>query len=162
MDNLQFCILSNSISVIWEDDNERLCAVEPDLWLERFLPPWVLKPGTNRSAGQCLTYCATRAPLHFKKCIMLPFYIFHNFFNLYNMNRAKQIFGWINAPLRRITLSRKLFFPPFKQRCSTKFAFIGECLSMSMEKYSQLLISQSQNSFQTIISQKNSTTGISK
>ena len=41
MDDLQFYVLFNSISVIlgqWLDDNERLCAVEPHLWLERFLP----------------------------------------------------------------------------------------------------------------------------
>ena len=39
MDDLQFNVLFNSISVIsggWEDDNERLCAMEPRLQLKRF------------------------------------------------------------------------------------------------------------------------------
>ena len=39
MDNLQFYVLFNSISVIsgwWQVDNERLCAVEPCLRLRRF------------------------------------------------------------------------------------------------------------------------------
>ena len=39
----------------WEGDNDRLCTMEPHLWLERFLPPAGLKLGTARSAGQCLT-----------------------------------------------------------------------------------------------------------
>ena len=41
MDDLQFYILSNSISVIsgqWEVDNERLYAMELCLGLKRFLP----------------------------------------------------------------------------------------------------------------------------
>ena len=41
MDDLQFYVLFNSISIIsgqWEGDNERLCAMEPSLRLERFLP----------------------------------------------------------------------------------------------------------------------------
>ena len=47
MDDFQFYVLFNSISVIsgqWADDNERLCAMEPRLWsgkigLERGLNP---------------------------------------------------------------------------------------------------------------------------
>ena len=33
MDDLRFCVLFNSFSVIsgpWADNNERMCAVEPD------------------------------------------------------------------------------------------------------------------------------------
>ena len=48
MDDLQFNVLFNSISVIsggWEDDNERLCAMEAELELE-----------TARSVGQLLTH----------------------------------------------------------------------------------------------------------
>ena len=40
IDDLQFYVLFNSISVIsggWADDNERLCAMEPCLLLRRFL-----------------------------------------------------------------------------------------------------------------------------
>ena len=39
MDDLQFYVLFNSISVIsgrWADDNERLCAMEPRLRVRRF------------------------------------------------------------------------------------------------------------------------------
>ena len=39
MDDLQFYVLFNSISVIlrrWDVDNERLCAMELRLWLRRF------------------------------------------------------------------------------------------------------------------------------
>ena len=39
IDDSQFYVLFNSISVIlgwWSDDNERLCAIEPCLWLRRF------------------------------------------------------------------------------------------------------------------------------
>ena len=46
MDDLQFYVLFNSISVIsgqWVDDNERLCAMEPRLQLRRFR----LKQGLN-------------------------------------------------------------------------------------------------------------------
>ena len=38
MDDLRFYVLFNSFSVIseqWADDNERLCAMEPGLRLER-------------------------------------------------------------------------------------------------------------------------------
>ena len=39
MDDLRFYVLFNSNSVIsgrWAGDNERLCAIEPRLWLRRF------------------------------------------------------------------------------------------------------------------------------
>ena len=41
IDDLWFYVLLNSISVIsgrWEDDNERLCALEPHVWFEIFPP----------------------------------------------------------------------------------------------------------------------------
>ena len=41
MDDLRFYVLVNSISVIsgkWEDDNERLCAMEPRLRLNKSSP----------------------------------------------------------------------------------------------------------------------------
>ena len=59
MDDLRFCVLFNSISVIpgqWAGDNERLCAMAPCLWLEKFLLQARLKPRAARSAGQCSTY----------------------------------------------------------------------------------------------------------
>ena len=37
-----------------EQDNERLCATEPRLWLKRSQPQARLKPGTARSVGKCL------------------------------------------------------------------------------------------------------------
>ena len=43
MDDLQFYVLFNSISVIsgqWADDNERLCALEPCLQWRRFCHEW--------------------------------------------------------------------------------------------------------------------------
>ena len=52
---LEIYILFNNISVIsgqLEDNNERLCATETSLQLERFLPLVGLKPRTTRSAGQ--------------------------------------------------------------------------------------------------------------
>ena len=39
IEDLQFYVLFSSISVTsghWADDNERLCAMEPCLWLRRF------------------------------------------------------------------------------------------------------------------------------
>ena len=57
MDDLQFYIFYNSISVIsgqWKVDNKRLCALEPCSGLKRFLHSVGLEPGTARSAGQCL------------------------------------------------------------------------------------------------------------
>ena len=42
MDDLRFYVPFNSISIIsgqWEDDNERLCAKESHLQLERIPPP---------------------------------------------------------------------------------------------------------------------------
>ena len=56
MDDLGFYVLFNSISVIsgrYLDDNERLCAMEPCLQLERFRPQVRLEPGTPRSVSQC-------------------------------------------------------------------------------------------------------------
>ena len=47
-DDLQFYILFNSISVISGprgDDNGRLCAMEPILWLRRFRLEWVSNSG---------------------------------------------------------------------------------------------------------------------
>ena len=53
MDDLRFYILFNSISVItgqWEDDNERMCAMEPRLRLRRFGLEWGSNPD-RRSVG---------------------------------------------------------------------------------------------------------------
>ena len=36
----------------WDADNERLCAVEPSYWLERFPPLAGFETGTTRAAGQ--------------------------------------------------------------------------------------------------------------
>ena len=55
MDDLRFEVLFNNISVIaelWLDDNERLCAMEPRLRLEKLPPRAELEPGTARSVGQ--------------------------------------------------------------------------------------------------------------
>ena len=65
-----FYILINSISVTpgqWQAgegggaDNERLCAIEPHLPLERFPSPVGLEPRTAISARQHFTYRASRA-----------------------------------------------------------------------------------------------------
>ena len=59
MDDLQFYILFNSVSDIserWLGVEEKLCAVEPCLWLKRFLPQAGLKPGTIKFIVQRLTY----------------------------------------------------------------------------------------------------------
>ena len=59
MDDLLVYILSNSISVIsgqWADDNERLCATEPHLRLERSPPHIGFEPGMARSVDHLLTY----------------------------------------------------------------------------------------------------------
>ena len=59
MDDLQFYILFNSISGTsgkWADNNERLCAMEPHLWLRRFLLHVGLQLGTTRLVGQRLTH----------------------------------------------------------------------------------------------------------
>ena len=48
MDDLRFCFLLNSISVIsgvWEVDNERLCTVESRLRLRRYPLERGLNPG---------------------------------------------------------------------------------------------------------------------
>ena len=55
----------NSISVKlgqWEIDNTRLCAMEPHLWLRKFLPWAGIELVTARLVGQHLTHWATRAP----------------------------------------------------------------------------------------------------
>ena len=54
MDDLRFYVLSNSISVIsgrCYDDNEKLCAMEPRLRLERPSPRAGLESGTARSVA---------------------------------------------------------------------------------------------------------------
>ena len=54
MDDLQFYVLFDSISVIsklWVGENERRYAVETHLLLKRSLPQAELKPGTAKSAG---------------------------------------------------------------------------------------------------------------
>ena len=56
MDDLQFYILFNNISGRWLCDNERLCAMEPRLQLERIPPQAGLEPATAKSVGQCFTY----------------------------------------------------------------------------------------------------------
>ena len=57
MDNLQFYVLFNSISVISgrrADENERLCAMEPRLRVKRSSPKAGLELTTARSVGQRL------------------------------------------------------------------------------------------------------------
>ena len=57
MNDLQF-YLFNSISCIsgqWEDDNKKLCAMEPNLRFETLPPRVQIEPGTTNSAGQHLT-----------------------------------------------------------------------------------------------------------
>ena len=44
------------ISGQWEDDNVRLCAMEPGLGLEQLPPAARFKARTTRSAGQHLAY----------------------------------------------------------------------------------------------------------
>ena len=59
MDGRQFYVLFNSILVIsgqCSGDNERMCAMEPCLQWERFLPQAGLEARTNRSVSQCLTH----------------------------------------------------------------------------------------------------------
>ena len=59
MDDLQFYVLFNSISVIsrwWVGDNERLCSMELCLPLKRPPPQVGLESTTARLPGQCLTY----------------------------------------------------------------------------------------------------------
>ena len=63
VDFLQFYVHFNSNSVIigrQEVDNEMLYAMEPRLRLERYPSPAGLEPGTASSAGQRLTYLATK------------------------------------------------------------------------------------------------------
>ena len=59
MDDLRFYVDFNSILVIsalWMGDNERVCAMESRLQLERSLPQAQLEPGTAKLAGQRLTH----------------------------------------------------------------------------------------------------------
>ena len=66
MDYLRYYILFKSISVIsgrWAGDNERLCAVELRLRLERSLPETGLEPGIARSVGQRLTPLSYRGSI---------------------------------------------------------------------------------------------------
>ena len=59
MDDLQFYVLFNSISVIsgrWADDNESLCAMEPRFLVEKILHQMELELATARSVGQRLTH----------------------------------------------------------------------------------------------------------
>ena len=58
VDDLQFYILFNSISVVsetWEGDNEMLCAMETSLRFKRFMPPKT-ELRTVRLASQPLTH----------------------------------------------------------------------------------------------------------
>ena len=58
MDDLRVYVLFKSISVIsgqWLDDNERLCAMEPDFQSERFPPQAGLEYRTIKSVGQSFT-----------------------------------------------------------------------------------------------------------
>ena len=53
------------ISVIsgrWEEENDRVFAMEPSYWLERFPPLAGFEPGTARATGQRFTYWATGLP----------------------------------------------------------------------------------------------------
>ena len=43
-------------------DNEKLCAMEPSYWSERFPPLEGFAPGTARATGQGLTYWAMGLP----------------------------------------------------------------------------------------------------
>ena len=59
MDDLQFYVLFNSISVISGQrvgDNESLCAMQPLLGLKRSVPEAGVEPGTARLGVKCLTY----------------------------------------------------------------------------------------------------------
>ena len=52
----------SDISGRWDADNERLCAMEPSYWSERFPPLAGFGPETARAAGQGFTYWATGLP----------------------------------------------------------------------------------------------------
>ena len=65
MDDFRFYVLLNSISAIsvrWSNENEKLCTMDPRLWLKRSLPQAGLEPTTARSVGQRLTHWATGTP----------------------------------------------------------------------------------------------------
>ena len=58
MDDMQFYVLFNSITVIsgqWKVDNERLCVIELHLRLRRFALSGD-RTWSTRSVGQCLTH----------------------------------------------------------------------------------------------------------
>ena len=64
---LFYYILFNSIAVIhvsgrWMDDNERLCAMEPHLWLRRLPLEQDSEVRITRSGDQHLTHWATGTP----------------------------------------------------------------------------------------------------
>ena len=66
MDDLQFYVLFNSISIIsgrWANDNERLCAMKSRERLRRFRLDRSFKLGNARSVGQRLTHRAIGTPL---------------------------------------------------------------------------------------------------
>ena len=73
MDDLQFYIIFNSISVLsgrWLADNERLCAMEPLLRSERFPPQARLEPGTGRSKGQrYYTLCPVGNDMEYERAL---------------------------------------------------------------------------------------------
>ena len=55
----------------WDAGNERLCAMEPSHWLERFPPLAGFEPGTARTAGQGFTYWATGLPIVYEAYISI-------------------------------------------------------------------------------------------
>ena len=38
----------------WDGDSEKLCAMEPSYWLDRFPPPEGFEPGTTRQQASAL------------------------------------------------------------------------------------------------------------
>ena len=65
MDNLRCYVLFNSILITsgrWVRDNERMWALEPRFYLQRFSPPASIKVRTARPVDQRLTYGATGTP----------------------------------------------------------------------------------------------------
>ena len=75
-----------SISVIsgrWDADNERLCAMEPSYWLERFPPVAGFEPGTARAADQGFIYWVTGLPKVYD--ILFSYRTFHFYANLSSM-----------------------------------------------------------------------------
>ena len=73
MDDLLFYVLFEGVILRQcKGDNERLCAMEPHLWLQIFLTPLWIEPGTARSAGQHLTHRATRVFMVKSAEILIP------------------------------------------------------------------------------------------